>query len=216
MINYSLSPTKAHIFNVLFLSYLIWITIQMSVSMALSFFAGANDSALEVAPSGGAIFLILVIFLWGGYVTFYLAYKENWKKRFEFTAYWMAALTFPAIILAVVGIGLSAQTMWLAFFTSVLIGLVRNIYEGMGFLIFCLASSLVALFYYEYISLYSIVNITPPMCPPGELLPFFVDVNSSSADIRCWEGPHFYRISAVFIGPFIVGMAIIYLSLIHI
>ncbi len=212
MIKYSLTPTKSHIFNVLFLSYLIWITVQMSVSMSLIFLIdnGTIGTRLMATPSGGLSFLILVVFLWGGYIVFYLAYKKNLKKRFELAAYWMAALTFPAIIVAVVGIGLSAQTMWLAFFTSVLIGLVRNIYEGMGFLIFCLVSSLGVLFYYEYISLYSIVNITPPMCPRGELLPFFVDVNSSSADVRCWEGPHFYRISAVFIGPFIVGMAVIY------
>jgi len=203
-----ITPTKAHIFNVLFLSYLIWITLQVSISMSLTFFEGY--AAIRAIPAGGFIFVGLVLFLWAGYIGFFFIFKSNLERRFAFTAYWLAALTFPAIVVGDLSVGLSAQTMWLSFFTSVLIALVRNIFEGMGFLTLCLACSLVSLFYVDYVSFYSLFNVTPPMCPGAEMLPFLSEIKSGSAGIRCWEGPHFYRVSAVLIGPCVVGMTVIY------
>ncbi len=203
-----ITPTKAHIFNVLFLSYLIWITLQVGISMSLTFFEGY--AAIRTIPAGGFIFVGLVLFLWAGYIGFFFIFKSNLEKRFAFIAYWLAALTFPAIVVGVLGLGLSAQTMWLSFFTSVLIALIRNAFEGMGYLTFCLACSLVSLFYVDYVSFYSLFNVTPPICPGPEVLPFLTEVSSGSDDIRCWEGPHFYRVSAILIGPFVVGMTFIY------
>lgn len=207
--NSPLSSTKVHIFNVMFLSYLIWITIQITLSIGLDALFEEPVAPNRVIPVGGKIFLLLVISLWAGYLTFYLIFKENLKKRFDFTAYWVAVFTFPAILIATFGLGLTAQIMWLAFFTAVLISLVRNIFEGMGYLIISFVSCIVIMSYFNYISFYSLFNFTPPMCP-DLVLPFFTGENSTSVSVRCWEGPHFYRLSSVYIGPFVVGMAVIY------